>query len=189
MNELIIEINKNYDLTKKIIEDYNLLYKSYYFDSDQSIHSDNPTLSEFLTSFDDNLLYKFPSNIDDSVRRKFFINKKLESKLSLLKVNYLANLGEILRIYSRLYDCASLFDDKWIKVKNQDTNGYVNSISGADMEDKRFKTYIKELYKFGDSINIKLDIQSYEMVDYDEDVEPCEKIFFCTVKIPITNHI
>ena len=51
------------------------------------------------------------------------------------------------------------------------------------MEDKRFKLFLKELHKFGDTFDIDFNMMSYELVEYDDDVKDCEKIFLCTITI------
>jgi hypothetical protein len=178
MDKLYQNIKQNHDTIKSIIAKYNLLYKSYYFEFKPNIKS----LCS-LSTFDDNELYLYNINLDNSDRRHFFIKDNLESKLSILKKNPVSNLCKILNIFSQIYNCELLFDDKWIKVKKDKSDEYINSISGEDMEDKRFKLFLKQLYKFGDAFDIDLNMMSYELVDYDDDVKDCEKIFLCTITI------
>ncbi len=178
MDNLHQNIKHNHDMIKTIIDKYNILYKSYYFDFNPIIQHDYS-----LSSFDDGELYLYNINLDNSDKRKFFIKDNLESKLNVLKKNPIANLCKILNIFSQIYDCELLFDDKWIKVNKDTEIEYINSISGEDMEDKRFKLFLKKLYKFGDTFDINLNMMSYELVEYDDDVKDCEKIFLCTITI------
>ena len=178
MDILHQNINLNHDMIKSIIKKYNLLYKSYYFEFKSNIKS----LCS-ISTFDDNELYLYNINLDNSDRRKFFIKKNLQSKLNILKKNPVVNLCKIINILSQIYDCELLFDDKWIKVKKDKEDEYINSISGEDMEDKRFKLFLKELHKFGDEFDIDFNMMSYELVEYDDDVKDCEKIFLCTITI------
>jgi hypothetical protein len=178
MNDLIQNINQNYDKIKKIIQNYNLLYKSYYFE-----HNYTKKQSLLISSFDDGELYKYDMHLDNSDRRTFFINNNLQLKLDNLKKNYLTNFTQILNIYSQICNCSLLFDDKWIKIKTENIIEYINSISGEDMQNRQFKLFLKELDKFADSFDITINIMSYELVEYDEDVDDRDKIFFCKIII------
>ena len=178
MDILHQNINLNHMMIKTIIDKYNLLYKSYYFEFKPNIKS----LCS-ISSFDDNELYLYNINLNNSDKRKFFIKDNLQTKLNILKKNPIINLCNIINILSQIYNCELLFDDKWIKVNKDKEDEYINSISGEDMEDKRFKLFLKELHKFGDEFDIDFNMMSYELVEYDDDVKDCEKIFLCTITI------